>query len=80
VREGDQTVRNWLKRWMAQGIEELKDRPMEGAAAENHGSVEGAIIGVSPASASQPGAPLFDVDIAALVGLHGGANRPPGLL
>ena len=25
VRENDQTVRNWLKRWMAEGIEGLKD-------------------------------------------------------
>jgi transposase len=31
VREVDQTVRNWLKRWMAEGIEGLKDRPMPGA-------------------------------------------------
>jgi transposase len=30
VREVDQTVRNWLKRWMAEGIEGLKDRPMPG--------------------------------------------------
>src|SRR5258708_31512822 len=30
VRDGDQTVRNWLKRWMAEGIEGLKDRPMPG--------------------------------------------------
>lgn len=32
VRENDQTVRNWLKRWMAEGIEGLKDRPMPGPA------------------------------------------------
>jgi transposase len=31
VREATQTVRNWLKRWMAEGIEGLKDRPMPGA-------------------------------------------------
>jgi transposase len=31
VREHDQTVRNWLKRWLAEGIEGLKDRPMPGA-------------------------------------------------
>jgi transposase len=31
VRENDQTVRNWLKRWMVEGIEGLKDRPMPGA-------------------------------------------------
>src|SRR5713226_7091130 len=30
VREVNQTVRNWLKRWMAEGIEGLKDRPMPG--------------------------------------------------
>lgn len=31
VREDDQTVRNWLKRWMAEGIAGLHDRPMPGA-------------------------------------------------
>ena len=31
VREDDQTVRNWLKRWLAEGIEGLKDRPVPGA-------------------------------------------------
>jgi transposase len=30
VREVDQTVRNWLKRWMAEGIEGLRHRPMPG--------------------------------------------------
>ena len=30
VREVSQTVRNWLKRWMAEGVEWLKDRPMPG--------------------------------------------------
>jgi transposase len=28
VRESDQTVRVWLKRWLAEGLEGLKDRPM----------------------------------------------------
>ena len=32
VREDDQTVRTWLKRWLAEGIEGLNDRPMPGAA------------------------------------------------
>jgi transposase len=31
VRADDQTVRNWLKRYRAEGIEGLKDRPMPGA-------------------------------------------------
>ncbi len=31
VRTDDQTVRNWFKRWRAEGIEGLKDRPMPGS-------------------------------------------------
>ena len=31
VQESDQTVRNWLKRYEAEGIEGLKDAPMPGA-------------------------------------------------
>src|SRR5262249_17140983 len=31
VREDDQTVRNWLKRYRAEGIAGLRDRPMPGA-------------------------------------------------
>lgn len=31
VRECDQTVRNWLKRYQAEGIEGLKDAPIAGA-------------------------------------------------
>jgi transposase len=31
VREDDQTVRNWLKRYQAEGIAGLPDRPMPGA-------------------------------------------------
>jgi transposase len=31
VRESDQTVRNWFKRYQAEGMEGLKDAPMPGA-------------------------------------------------
>ena len=31
VRESEETVRRWLKRWLAEGLEGLKDRPMPGA-------------------------------------------------
>jgi len=31
VREDEQTVRRWLKRYLAEGIAGLKDRPMPGA-------------------------------------------------
>ena len=34
VREHEQTVRTWLKRWLAEGIEGLKDRPMPGGPAK----------------------------------------------
>jgi transposase len=34
VRESDQTVRTWLKRWLAEGLEGLKDRPMPGGPAK----------------------------------------------
>ncbi len=34
VREDDQTVRNWHKRWMAEGIAGLHDRPMPGSPAK----------------------------------------------
>jgi len=30
VRQDDETVRRWLKRWMAEGVEGLRDRPMPG--------------------------------------------------
>ena len=48
--------------------------------AGEHGSVSRAVTSSGPASASQPGTTLFDVDLAALVRLHGRANRHPGLL
>jgi len=34
VREDDQTVRRWLKRWLAEGIAGLPDRPMPGGPAK----------------------------------------------
>lgn len=34
VRTDDQTVRNWFKRWTAEGLEGLKDRPMPGGPAK----------------------------------------------
>src|SRR5215210_298106 len=34
VRENDQTVRTWLRRWLAEGIEGPKDRPMPGGPAK----------------------------------------------
>ena len=34
VREAEETVRRWLKRWLAEGIAGLQDRPMPGGPAK----------------------------------------------
>ena len=34
VRENDETVRRWLRRWVAEGIAGLQDRPMPGGPAQ----------------------------------------------
>src|SRR5215204_7630045 len=34
VREDEETVRRWLKRWLAEGITGLQDRPMPGGPAK----------------------------------------------
>ena len=34
VREDEETVRRWLKRWLAEGIAGLQDRPMPGGPAK----------------------------------------------
>jgi transposase len=34
VREDEQTVRRWLKRWLAEGVAGLRDRPMPGGPAK----------------------------------------------
>jgi transposase len=34
VRENDETVRRWLRRWLAEGIAGLQDRPMPGGPAK----------------------------------------------
>lgn len=57
VREDDQTVRNWLKRYLAEGIEGLKDRPMPGAPAKITKAYEERLLAVvrrRPRSLGQP--------------------------
>jgi len=34
VRENDETVRRWLRRWLAEGVAGLQDRPMPGGTAK----------------------------------------------
>lgn len=57
VRTDDQTVRNWFKRWMAEGIEGLKDRPMPGGPAKVTKAYKEQILTVvrcRPRALSQP--------------------------
>ena len=57
VRETDQTVRNWLKRYLAEGIEGLKDRPGGGAPAKVTKAYEEqllAAVRLRPRSLGQP--------------------------
>lgn len=57
VRESDQTVRNWLKRYLAEGIEGLKDRPGGGAPAKITKGYEEQLLQVvrrRPRSLGQP--------------------------
>jgi len=49
------------------------------SSAQNHGRVSRALAGSGPAPPTQPGATLFDVDVAALGGLYGRANRHPSV-
>lgn len=78
VRSDDQTVRNWLKRWMAEGIEGLKDRPMPGAPVKVTQAYEEQLFAAvrrRPRSLEQPSSMWTD---ASLSGLHGRANRDSG--
>ena len=79
VREATQTVRNWLKRWVAEGIARAERSTHARSAAENHGRVSRALAVGGPASTSQLGATLFDVDSATACRLHGGADRHSSL-
>ena len=54
VREDDQTVRNWLKRWIAEGIEGLKDRPMPGGPAKEYKEQLLVTVRRRPRSLGQP--------------------------
>jgi transposase len=57
VRETDQTVRNWMKRYVAEGIEGLKDRPMPGPAAKVTTAYEAQLLQVvrqRPRALEQP--------------------------
>ena len=44
VREDEQTVRRWLKRWLAEGIAGLQDRPMPGGPAKITDAYRGQLL------------------------------------
>lgn len=47
VREDDQTVHNWLRRYLAEGIEGLKDRPMPGTPPKSTKAHEEQLLGAA---------------------------------
>lgn len=73
VREDDQTVRNWLKRYRAEGIDGLNDRPMPGAwcTAQSYASLYRAVGRNGAATATESGPTLLAVDAPAAGGLFG---------
>jgi transposase len=57
VRSNEETVRRWLKRWMAEGLEGLKDRPGGGAPAKTTQAYEEQLLAsvrLRPRSLGQP--------------------------
>lgn len=57
VREDDQTVRTWLKRWLAEGVEGLKHRPVPGGPTEITEEYRGRLLAAvrrRPRSLGQP--------------------------
>ena len=79
VREDDQTVRNWLKRYLAEGIEGLKDRPMPGAPPKITQAYEDQLLAAvrrRPRSLGQPYSLWTDASVSRL---HGRADGHSGV-
>lgn len=80
VRQGDQTVRNWLKRWMAEGIEGLQDRPLPGPPPKIREAYQEQLLAVVRRRPRSLGHPSSRWTREPLVRLYGRANRHPCLL
>ena len=80
VREVNQTVRNWLKRWMAEGIEGLKDRPMPGPPPKISEEYKEQLLIAVRRRPRSLGQPYSMWTRKPPVRLHGGANGHSGLL
>jgi transposase len=79
VREDDQTVRNWLKRYLAEGIDGLKDRPMLGAPSKITPAYEEQVLAAvrrRPRSLGHPYSMWTDASVGRF---YGGANRHSGV-
>ena len=82
VRQADQTVRNWLKRYQAEGLEGLSDMPRAGAPRNVSAAYREQVVAVvrqRPRSLAQSGATVFCLDLAAPGGLHDPTNWHSGL-
>jgi hypothetical protein len=69
VRASEETVRRWLKRYLAEGVEGLRDAP--GCSAQGDGGVPRGVSPGASSSSPQPGAAVLAVDAATPGRPHG---------
>ncbi len=80
VREDEETVRRWLKRYRAAGIGGGTGSPHAGRPEQGHPGIHGATGGGGAAATTQSRPALLAVDAAAPRRLHGRADRAAALL
>ena len=78
VRTSEETVRRWLKRYLAEGVEGLRDEHASWRAAQGDGGVPQEAGSRGAPSPTQPGVAVLLVDLTAPGRPHGRANRHPG--
>ena len=79
VRESDQTVCNWIKRYEAEGIEGLKDAPRPGSPSKVTPAFAAQLVeAVRRPSPTQSGTALLPVDPGPAGGLYGGTDGHSG--
>jgi transposase len=74
-RDDEQTVRRWMKRYMAEGIEGLKEAPKSGHPGKVTAAYEEKLVA---AATPPPGFTLLDVDAATLGRLYGRGSGHSG--
>ena len=81
VRTSEETVRRWLKRYLAEGVEGLHDEPQPGAPRKVTEEYKKRLLHAVRRRASpsaQPGVAILTVDLTAAGRLHGRDHEHPG--